>query len=393
LVLAVLTLLAWLIIAPYYLPWPQAVSLGITCFISILAIACPCALGLATPTGIMVGLGLASKNGLLIKNSSSLEKFGKTKTIIFDKTGTITNGQPQISEIISQKLDRAQILQIAASLENKSQHPLALAITNLAQEEQVVFQEITNFSDYPGEGVGGEIAGQKYWLGNNKLILKLGLKDFSDELNKLSRQGKTPIILSTNQEILGYLAVTDTIKIGAAAAISAMQKLGIKTIMLSGDHQTTAEYIADQVGITEVMAEVSPLEKANRVREIKQRDGITAMVGDGINDAVALIEADIGIAMANGSDIAIESADITVLHGDLGKIITALRISRLTMKKIKQNLFWAFFYNIVAIPLAAGIFYPLFGWLLSPIIAAGAMTFSSLSVLFNTLLMKKVKLL
>jgi len=392
LALAVITLATWLILGSMYLGWPLAVSLGITCFVSILAIACPCALGLATPTGIMVGLGLASKNGLLIKNASSLEKFGKTKVIVLDKTGTITTGQPDVDDIVSIQISKEEILRISASLEKGSEHPLAQAIVKMAKEKNTKINQVMSFKDFPGRGVSGKINGNKYWLGNASLINELKAPLPEEQLKKLAAQGKTPVILSDEKNVLGIITISDQIKESAKEAIAQLHKMGIKTIMLSGDHKKTAEHIAKEAGIYKVIAEVSPTEKAEVVRKIKGQGKITAMVGDGVNDAVALVEADVGIAMANGSDIAIESADITVLHGELDKIVKALKISKLTMKKIKQNLFWAFFYNIIAIPVAAGVFYPNFGLLLSPIIAAGAMSFSSLSIVFNTLLMKRAKI-
>ena len=396
LVIAGSTLGAWLIIGPHFIAWPQAVSLGLTCFVSVMAIACPCALGLATPTGITVGLGLASKNGLLIKNASSLEKFGHTKIIVMDKTGTITKGEPTVSDIISVRAERAEILSLAASLEKNSEHPLAQAVERLAAAEKIPALTVDSFKSTTGQGVSGRIKGQEYFLGNLKMMTGLNLTGQTDwptrEIEVLEKQGKTLMILSTEKNILGVLALSDEIKDGATAAIAELKRLGIKTIMLSGDRQEAANYIAQQAGVDEVVAEVSPLGKADRIKEIKNRGGIVAMVGDGINDAVALVASDIGIAMANGSDIAIESADITILHGDLSKIIKALKISRLTIRKIKQNLFWAFFYNIIAIPIAAGALYPAFGILLSPIIAAGAMSFSSISIVLNTLLMRRAKI-
>jgi heavy metal translocating P-type ATPase len=390
------TLASWLIIGPRFIAWPEAVSLGITCFVSVMAIACPCALGLATPTGITVGLGLASKNGLLIKNAASLEKFGRTGTIVMDKTGTITKGEPTVSDILPIKATRADILALAASLEKNSEHPLAQAVSNLARAEKISVLPTSAFQATAGQGVRGQIGGKEYFLGNPKMMSGLGLASRPDwparEIEALARQGKSLMILSTSDQVLGVLALADQIKEGAAAAIAELKRLGVKTIMLSGDRQEAADYIARQAGVDEVIAEISPLGKADKIREIKARDGIVAMAGDGVNDAVALVAADIGIAMASGSDIAIESADITVLHGDLSKIIKALKISRLTIRKIKQNLFWAFFYNVISIPIAAGALYPAFGILLSPIIAAGAMSFSSISIVLNTLLMRRAKI-
>ncbi len=392
LVLAAITIIAWLVIGPQYLGWSKAVSLGITCFVSLLAIACPCALGLATPTGIMVGLGLASKNGLLIKNAASLEKFGKTKIMVFDKTGTITAGEPGVTDTLAYGSSPEELIALAAALENSSEHPLAQAIIKFAREKNISLAPVANFISLPGKGVSGEIKQKKYWLGNAKLMTELNISLPESDLIKLEKEGKTIMYLTADQKILGLIAVADKIKTDAALAIADLKKLGIKTIMLSGDRLEVAKYIAAQAGIDEVIAEVSPLEKASRIEELKKTGLTVAMVGDGVNDAVALVAANIGIAMATGSDVAIESADITILHGDLNKITKALKISRLTIGKIKQNLFWAFFYNIIAIPIAAGAFYPAFGLLLSPIIAAGAMSLSSLSIVLNTLLMRRTKI-
>jgi len=392
--LAAASLIIWLTIGPHFFGWSSSVSLGLTCFISILAISCPCALGLATPTGIMIGLGLASKNGLLIKNAASLERFGRVKTIVFDKTGTITKGAPAVADILEINGRRQDILQITASLENYSEHPLAQAIINAAKNEKLPLLAVAEFQTLSGLGLEGKINNNKYFVGSCEFIRTLNVKPISQEINdklqNLTRQGKTLIALSDLNGVIGFLSLTDELKSESREVVDELGRLGIKTIMLSGDQQMTADYIARQANINEVIAGVSPLQKSEIINRLKDRDGLTAMVGDGMNDAVALAAADIGIAMATGSDIAIESADITILHGDLSKIIKAIKISRLTIKKIKQNLFWAFFYNIIAIPIAAGLLYPAYGLLLSPIIAAGAMSLSSLSVIFNTLLMKKV---
>lgn len=391
LIISVITLALWLIIGSRFLPWSDTVSLAITCFVSVLAIACPCALGLATPTGIIVGLGLASKNGFLIKNAESLEKLGKVQAIALDKTGTITQGHPELTDIIPIDGKGDEILKLAASLENNSDHPLARAIVKHAQSENIKLEDVHNFSNLPGQGLSGEIENKKYYLGNSTLN-PLDHDGIEDEIKKLAQQGKTPLILSDENKIMAILAMADTIKPDAVKAIEELHRLGLKIVMLTGDKQESAHYIAQQVGIDEIIAEVTPLNKEGKIKNLKNQGYITAMVGDGINDAVALSSADVGIAMANGSDIAIEAADITILHGDLNKIIKAIKLSRLTIRKIKQNLFWAFFYNIVSIPVAAGLLYPAFGWLLSPVIAAGAMSLSSLSIVTNTLLMKKVKL-
>lgn len=393
LTIAAITLSAWLIVAPRFIPWNEAVSLGLTCFVSVLAIACPCALGLATPTGIMVGLGLASQNGLLIKNATSLEKLGQTKIMVFDKTGTITYGKPIVTDILAITAKRTEILSIAGALEKNSEHPLAQAVINLAKQENIILKEVENFKAIPGQGVKGQIDNQQYYLGNQVMIRSVNSFENTDwpkdKIDILEKQGKTLMILSTDQEILGILALADEVKSESASIIKKLQDANIKTIMVSGDRQAAVDYIARRAGIEQTIAEVSPLEKAEKIHDLQQEHGVVTMVGDGINDAVALTTADIGVAMATGSDIAIESADITILNGDLSKIGKAINISRLTLKKIKQNLFWAFAYNIIAIPVAAGLFYPLNGWLLSPIIAAGAMSMSSISVILNTLLMRR----
>ena len=391
LVFAVIILILWLLIGPRYLGTAEAVSLGITCFVSILAIACPCALGLATPTGIMVGLGLASKNGILIKNAEILEKLGKTQMIVFDKTGTITKGQPEVNDIKSY-IAETEFISLVASLENQSNHPLAKAVLNFTKDKNINLQTVDNFLDQAGQGISGLINNKEYYLGSLGFMKHLNISAPEEEIKNLASQGKTVIILSDKNNILGYLAISDTIKADSIQSIKQLNNLGIETIMLSGDRQETAQHIANQVGIQEVIAEVSPLEKANKIQNLKKSGKIVAMVGDGVNDAVALAAADIGLAMSNGSDVAIESADVAILQGDLNKIIKAIRVSKLTISKIKQNLFWAFFYNIIALPIAAGILYPFFGWLLSPIIAASAMTLSSLSVILNTLTMKKIKI-
>jgi heavy metal translocating P-type ATPase len=395
LALSVLVLFAWLIIGPRFLPQSEVISVAITTFVSILAIACPCALGLATPTGIMVGLGIASKRGILIKNAEILEKLGKTNTIVFDKTGTITKGEVVLSEIESD-LNEDEFLSISASLEKKSNHPLAKAITDAAKNKNIKTEEVTNFNEEAGLGISGKIEGKKYYLGNDKFMFNLGIKNTPESAVRMEKEGKTTIYLAVEKdnkkEVIGHLAVSDVIKEDAFKIISSLKKMGIKTIMLSGDKENTAKYIAKQAGIDEVIAEVSPLEKAEKIKSLKNEGQIITMVGDGINDAVALAASDIGLAMSNGSDIAIESADVTILNGELAKIIQAIKVSRLTLKKIKQNLFWAFFYNIIAIPIAAGAFYLSKGILLSPIVAAGAMSLSSLSVIFNTLTMKKARI-
>ncbi len=392
LVLASLTLAAWLIFAPASLGWDQAINLGITCFISLLAIACPCALGLATPTGIMVGLGLASQNGILVKNAAALESLGKIDLAVFDKTGTITKGQPETTDIIAGRLPVNEVLKISASLEKGSDHPLARAVVSRAETEKLTLEAIADFQALEGKGVSGLIAGRPYYLGNRKLAQEHNLAIPEAEASRLEEDGKTIMYLGSGQDFLGMIAVADQIKPEAKAAVDKLKRLGIKTAMLSGDRLGVARYIASQAGIDQVIAEVSPLEKAEKIKELQKSGHKVAMIGDGVNDAVAMVSADVGIAMASGSDVAIESADITILGGELDRLEKAYRLSRLTMRKIRQNLFWAFFYNLVALPLAAGAFYPAFGLLLNPMVAAGAMTLSSLSIVANTLLMRKARI-
>lgn len=391
LAIAFVSLLTWLIIGPRFMPWPEALSLAIICFVSVLVIACPCALGLATPTGIMVGLGLASKNGFLIKNAESLEKLSGVKVVVMDKTGTISSGQPAITDIISFTKSEMETLQLAASLEKNSDHPLAQAVIKKAKEKKLDLFSVDNFLNIPGRGLKGDINGQNYQLGSINWQTEID-EASQKQIDILAAQGKTPLILRDDNGIIGLLAVADTIKKEAAQTIASLHELGLKVIMLSGDRLKSAQHIARQAGIDEVIAEVMPEEKEKKIQEIRKQGYLTAMVGDGINDSIALSGADVGIAMADGSDIAIEAADITILGGDLRKVVKAIKLSRLTMKKIKQNLFWAFFYNTLAIPIAAGLLYPFFGWLLSPVIAALAMSLSSVSIISNSLLMKKARL-
>jgi len=392
LVIALVTLLSWLIIGSQYYDGSTAVSLALTSFVGVLVIACPCALGLATPTGIIVGVELASKRGILIKKAESLEKLGRVKNILFDKTGTLTQGKPEVTDLETLVNSSAeQILQLAASLEKQSEHPLARAIVVQAENKKLTLSQVSGFKAIRGQGVVGIIDKKKYYLGNDKLISSLKLSFDQDRLSTLSHQGKTVMILATEDECLGFIAVADVVKTETKQAISDLKKLGITLVMLTGDKKETALAIAKQVGIDRVEAEVLPEAKAEIVKKYKAA-GVTAMIGDGVNDAVALTTADIGVAMATGSDVAIESADITLLHGDISKLLAAIKISGLTMSKIKQNLFLAFIYNVIAIPIAAGAFYASSGLLLNPGLAAAAMSLSSISVVSNTLLMRKAKI-
>ncbi|OIO06793.1 copper-translocating P-type ATPase [Candidatus Falkowbacteria bacterium CG_4_10_14_0_8_um_filter_41_36] len=396
-IIAGLTFLSWLIVGLFTNQLNQFLPLAVACFVAVLVIACPCALGLATPTGIIMGTGLASRYGILIKNAEALEKLHNVRVVLMDKTGTITKGKPAVIDFInfSDKGDD-EILAIFQSLEKQSEHPLAQAVMNYGNIDQFQSLNVKNFAAIPGQGIEAEIDGQKYSLGNQKLMTDSGLDltEHNEVANNLAQAGKTVIFLAAKDSLLALMTIADPVKTESLSSIKALQKLGIKVVMLSGDHLGTANYIANQVGISEVMAEVLPNGKGEKILEYKARHfgQLVAMVGDGVNDAPALAAADISIAMSTGSDIAIATADITLLHGDLEKLIKAIRISKLTIKKIKQNLFWAFFYNIVAIPVAAGLFYPFTGWLLSPALAAAAMSFSSISVVWNSLLMKRIRL-
>ncbi len=389
LVISVATFLIWIVIGSQYLDFSQAFSFGLMSFIGVLVIACPCALGLATPTAIIVGTGKGAENGILIKDAESLEILSKVDTIVLDKTGTITNGEPKITDIIPYSdFSKNQIIEILATLESKSEHPLASAIAKFAANEQIKLKNLSNFSIIEGQGLTAIINGTKYYAGNTKLMSSLNLEFKNNDLDKLVNEGKTPVILSTSSEILGLIGIADTLKENAKDTIGELHKLGIKIILLSGDNKITAKFIAAKAGINDVIAEVLPQDKAQIIKELKLEGKIIAMVGDGVNDAPALAEANIGIAMGTGTDIAIETAQITLLKGDLSKILKAIHLSKMTMRAIKQNLFWAFIYNLIGIPLAAGAFYPIFGILLSPIFAGSAMAFSSISVVFNSLRFK-----
>ena len=366
--------------------------LGLLSFVGILVIACPCALGLATPTAIIVGVGKAAEKGILVKNAESLEKLRAVDYIVLDKTGTLTKGQPTVTSLKSVgNLSEKSALQILASLEASSEHPLSVAIVERGDADKIKRLEVVDFKTIPGRGLQGKINKTLYYGGNVKLIESLGLVVDHDIIESFAETGATPIILSTSSEILMYLGISDTLKEESAQAIKDLHKLGLKVAMLTGDHLLTAKHIAKQVDIDEVFAEVLPSEKADIIKKIQSRmshGGGVAMVGDGVNDAPALAISDVGIAMGTGTDVAIESAGITLLGGNLAKLPQAIKLSRLTFRVIKQNLFWAFAYNIVGIPIAAGVLYPLYGIMLNPAIAGAAMAFSSVSVVTNSLRLK-----
>jgi Cu2+-exporting ATPase/Cu+-exporting ATPase len=393
LVLAFVTLGAWLFFGTASLGFSQVLSYGLTCFVGILVIACPCALGLATPTAIIVGVGKGARNGILIKDAATLEKLHKVDTVIVDKTGTITIGKPTLVDIQNNsELKEEEFISIIASLEKKSEHPIAHAIVNYGLEKNIKINEVSNFEILQGKGLKGTINELEYFVGNAKLISDLKLSFDITQLEAYTMQGKTPVILATKEKVLGFVMVADEIKIESKQAVADLHKLGIKVVMLTGDDEKAAKYMASLVGIDEVVAHVMPADKLAKIKELQSQGHIVAMAGDGVNDAPALAQADVGIAMGTGTDVAIESAGITLLGGDISKLVKAIKLSKMTMRGIKQNLFWAFAYNVIGIPLAAGLFYPIFGWLLSPVFAGFAMAMSSVSVVGNSLRIKSKKL-
>lgn len=392
LVFAVLVLLVWLIVGPRFLPYSEAITVGLTSFVGILVIACPCAMGLATPTAVIVGVGKAAQHGILIKNAESLEKFSSVDTVVMDKTGTLTQGKPELTDIeVDAEVEKERAIQLLASLESGSEHPLAQAIVEYAKKHGVELVTVKEFSAVEGKGLRGEVRGKEYFVGSPRFAKEQKLKLDEELLQTLTMQGKTPVILFTEKEVLAYAAVADTLKDEAKQLIADLHASNISVVMLTGDDSRTAEYIAKEVGIDKVIAEVLPADKAREVQQLKNEGSVVAMVGDGVNDAPALATADVGVAMGTGTDVAIESAGITLLGGRISKLTSAISLSRATMRTIKQNLFWAFFYNVVSIPIAAGLFYPTWGVLLNPAVAGAAMAFSSVSVVVNALRLKTVK--
>lgn len=387
--LAVLSFVSWLVFGPAVLGFSQSLSIAITSFVGILVIACPCALGLATPTAIIVGVGKGAKEGILIKDAATLQKLHKVDTVLVDKTGTITKGKPELVSIENRSNDSDDhLISLLASLEKRSEHPIAEAILAYARDRQIELRDAEMFNAIKGKGVEGSIGGEIYYAGNHKLIADLGIPFDAAAIEREAREGKTPVILATRTEVLAIVFVADALKPEAQEAVKKLHALGIRVVMLTGDNRNTAETIARSVGIDEVVADVMPEDKLEKVKQLQKEGRIVAMAGDGVNDAPALAQADVGIAMATGTDVAIESAGITLLHGDISKLVKAIHLSRLTMRGIKQNLFWAFIYNIVGIPLAGGALYPVFGWLLNPVFAGLAMAFSSVSVVGNSLRLK-----
>lgn len=367
----------------------QSFSFSLSIAISVLVISCPCALGLATPVAIMVGMGKGASNGILIKSSEALETAHKVKTVLLDKTGTITSGQPSVSDLVIMDSD---LLMIASSLEYNSEHPLAKAIIKYCKQENIEIHKMDEFEAVFGKGVKGKINHDYVYGGNVRFMIEnnIDVRDIEDKINEFADEGKTPLIFAKNDHVIGIIACLDTIKESSKEAIKKLQKQGIKVVMVTGDHLKSATAIQKMVGVDEVIAQVLPSEKAEVVRKY-QKEGLVAMVGDGINDALALTSSDVGIAIGAGSDIALESAQIVLMKDDLFDVSNMFKLSKATMTNIKQNLFWAFFYNAILIPLAAGVLYPVFALKLNPMIAAAAMSLSSFSVVSNALRLKRFK--
>src|SRR3989344_5303265 len=382
-IIAISSFLLW------YFILNQTFIFSLSIFIAVLIIACPCALGLATPTAIIVGTGKGAEYGILIKGGETLETAHKLTTIVLDKTGTLTKGKPEVTDIIS--FNNKEVLKIAAIAEKHSEHPLAEAIIN--KSKSIKIPNPSSFKAIPGHGVKVSYNKKIIFVGTRKLMRdnKLNTTNIEKEIQKLENQGKTVVIVSLDKEIIGLIAVADTLKENSKEAIERLNKMKLETIMLTGDNERVAKAIASQLGIKKVLAEVLPEHKENEIKKLKKQGKVVAMVGDGINDAPALAQADIGIAIGSGTDIALETGNIVLIKNDLRDIITSIDLSKYTVKKIKQNLFWAFFYNTAGIPIAAGILYPFTGFLLNPIIAGAAMALSSVSVVSNSLLMKTYK--
>jgi len=388
--IAVLSFTLWLMLGP-----EPRLSFAMVTAITVLVIACPCALGLATPISIMVGVGRAAEHGILIRNGEALRQSGKLTTVILDKTGTITTGKPTVTHILpANGYSELEVLQLANDLETGSGHPIALAIRQTADEQNIQTTTVEDFQDVAGQGIMARQQSRQLQLGNKTFMQASDIKTdaLSDQARELADQGHTIVYLAVDQLLIGLLAITDPLKPDSADSIKHLQSLGLQVVMLTGDNIRTANAVANQLGLDQIIAEVLPGDKAEKVRDLQAQREIVAMVGDGINDAPALAQADVGIAIGTGADIAIESADITLMGGSLSAVAKAIALSRATMTNIKQNLFGAFFYNVLGIPVAAGALYPITGLLLSPIIAAAAMSMSSVTVVSNALRLRKIEL-
>ena len=387
--IAIATFAAWFVLAPA----ETRFTLALINFVSVLIIACPCALGLATPTAIMVGTGLGAEHGILVRSGESLEIAHKISTVVLDKTGTITRGTPAVTEIAAVSGNAESLLALAAAAESASEHPVAKAIVRAAAQRSLYLPTATAFQAMPGQGMRANVEGREVVIGNAALLAANGVDttSVSDTLERISRRGKTPVIVTADRRVAGVIGVADEVREESKPAIASLKRMGIEVVMLTGDNENTALAVAKQVGIDTVVSGVLPSVKAAEIKRLRDAGHVVAMVGDGINDAPALAEADVGIAVGTGTDVAIEASDMTLLRGDLRRVVTAIALSRATMRTVKQNLFWAFIYNVIGIPIAAGVLYPVTGWLLSPVLASAAMSLSSVSVLSNSLRLRAFK--
>ncbi|MGB6679794.1 MAG: heavy metal translocating P-type ATPase [Candidatus Bathyarchaeia archaeon] len=378
----------------WYILGSQNFNFSLTIFIAVLIVACPCALGIATPTAIMVGTGKGAENGLLIKGGDNLEKTRKLTTIVFDKTGTLTKGEPSVTDVITlEDFDENKLLTLAAGAEKGSEHPLGQAIVKGAEERGLKIPELENFNVIPGHGVKANVEGKEVIVGNRRLMIDntISADALENQISRLELEGKTAMITAIDSKALGIIAVADTLKEHSVEAIQQLQKMGLEVVMLTGDNKRTANAMAKKIGVSRILAEVLPGDKANEIKKLQNEGKFVGMVGDGINDAPALAQADVGIAIGSGSDVAMETGGIVLMKDDLRDVVASIQLSQKTVSKIKQNLFWAFFYNSALIPVGAGLLYPFFGILLNPIFAAVAMAFSSVSVVTNSLLLRRFK--
>ncbi len=396
--LAVLTCLAWM-----FLGGEHGRMQGFASAVAVLVIACPCAMGLAVPTAVMVATGRGAVSGLLMRNGEALERLEKVDTVVLDKTGTITEGRPTVTAVKVAPAERrssAEILRIAASLERASEHPLGEAVVRAAKDSGAELGQVRElslaqeFAAFPGRGVVGVLDGERVVVGNALLLRENGIEidEMVDAARQASADGRTPLWVAVDGRLAGLILVADRIKATSRAVVEGLRREGLRVVMLTGDNERVARAIGEEVGVTEVIAGVLPEGKVEAIRRLQSEHRVVAMVGDGVNDAPALAQADVGVAMASGSDVAMEAGDVTVMRSDLAGVMDAMRLSRATMRVMRQNLFWAFGYNVVMIPLAAGVLYPVWGVLLSPVLASAAMAFSSVSVVTNSLRLSRLKL-
>ncbi len=387
-IIAILAFVLW------YFVFAMPFVFALVILIAVLIIACPCALGLATPTAIMVGTGLGAENGILIKSAGALETAHKLQTIVFDKTGTLTKGEPELTDVMAiEGYNESEVLKIAAMVEKGSEHPIGESIVKGAEKRKIEIPEAISYQTIAGKGIKAKYLENWLFVGNRKLMKEndIEINHLEKEMERLENEGKTAVLVAENKKAVGVVAVADTLKEFSKEAVSALHRMGKEVVIITGDNERVGRAIAKQVGIDRVLAEVLPQEKAKEIKKLQKEGKVVAMVGDGINDAPALAQSDVGIAIGSGTDVAMETGDIILIKDDLRDVVIAIDLSGYTIKKIKQNLFWAFFYNSVGIPIAAGILYPFFGFLLNPMIAAAAMAFSSVSVVSNSLLMKRYR--